>query len=152
MSGNKLFFRYTQNNRTHVALSDSCCLSSGSTYKKGSMKEHRRQHRYCTSLPCSGTHDHQSLIVQHPPAISASIGLPRMPQGSRKSRISCYPTGNSLAGSSRENVQAKQSGHQDLSTLPKSLVQMISDSKLKVKWCTIVLKPHVLIHMQWHIF
>ena len=36
--------------------------------------------------------------------------------------------------------------------LPKSSIQMTSNRTSKMRWCAIVLKPHVLTHMQWHIF
>ena len=62
-------------------------------------------------------------VVQHPSQPwSVRAGLPLNPQGYCKPR------------------------------LPKYLIQLTSNHTSKMRWCTIVLKPCVLMHMQWHIF
>ena len=80
------------------------------------------------------------------------VGFSQMPQGSRKSRISCDPTGCSQRGQVGRMCRPSNQATTIYPPLPKLLVQMISGCKCKMRWCVIMLKPHVLMHMQWHIF
>ena len=160
MSRNVLFPRYNQNTSTshfnfptsaaycklvffwvHLQVWLDVTTSDFNTYKIPT---------YCTMfsytrspIPCSPTS--AAAITRASRSSSESTG-------SRKPSSSCGPTGSSLVESGRVNVQAKQSGHHDYPRLPKSLIQMTSNRTSKMRWFTIVLKPHVLTHMQWHIF
>ena len=148
MSGHVPFSRYTQKYRiTSCSLSDSCYLSSGSTHQKDSMW---RQHRYGTSALVHTITNPWSSNIRRSHNLRQYVFL-----GCHRSLIN-----QRFHVTSQVVVQRNQVGRTcrpsnrattTYSLLPKSLVQMMSVRKWKMKWCAIVLKPYVSTRMQWYI-
>ena len=111
------FPRYNQNTSiSHVKLSHFCCslyvvVLLGSFTTRARCDDQRLQHMHGTCVPCSRTHDHQYLVVKHPPQpLPVPAGLPLNTQGSRKPSSSCGPIGSSLAESGGVNGAGQATG------------------------------------------
>ena len=75
-----------------------------------------------------------------------------MPQESHKSKISCDLTGSSPAKSSREDVQAKQSGHHDLFTVaqivgPDDVGPQVKNEMVRHRVETLCFDAHAVVYL-----